>query len=591
MEMTVDPANKKPKDREGHDRLACPTDPSQKSDTIETRALLRANTARTKKGRSEANGLSNGLSEESRRAYYAAFKACDSRLDGRVFMGVLSTGIYCRPVCTARMPRYENCTFFSSAAAAEAAGYRPCLICRPETAPGMARVDATRSLAKRAAVLLRERCADGDDMETLAAKLGYTDRQLRRAFANEYGVTPVQYVQTCRLLLAKQLLTETSLSVGDVALAAGFRSVRRFNELFRQRYRLTPSDLRRRARLQENRPDADPVSIRLRYRQPYRFEGLLAFFRDRAIEGVEKVDERSYARTVRIEMPKGRFATGWLRVENDARCSALAVTISDSLLCAMPRILERVRAMFDLDCDPAPIAETLSSLEKAAPGVCVRGTRVPGCFDSFETASRAILGQQVSVKAANRLAARIVAAYGAPVSTGIKGLDRAFPSPTDVCSLGSVEDAFGELGVIRSRSHAIRALAEEIRTGRIDLSCDALVSEQRERLLALKGFGTWTADYIAMRTMGDPDVFLGGDASVKRALPDLSASQREELAEAWRPWRSYATVCLWNAESQHREQTAPQAQTVRHSQATSRPEPQAQQSNPKPTFSNKGERQ
>lgn len=550
-------------------------------------------------GRSDALLAAQNLNEpeDRRRALYAAFASRDSRFDGQVFVGVSSTRIYCRPVCTAHMPKYEHCTFYRTAAEAEAAGYRPCLICRPEMAPGMASVDATANLARRAAALLRDDCARADSVERLAARLGYTSRHLRRVFEEEFAVTPVQYLQTCRLLLAKSLLTDTALPVAQVAQAAGFGSVRRMNALFRERYRLTPTDLRKHmgtkgkaARSERGEikaasngssivdsADIDAgFTVRLGYRPPYGFDKLLGFFRMRALAGIEVIGDDSYLRSARIPLPGGSEARGWVRVENDARRNALSVTLSESLLPALPQVIARIRRQFDTDSNPRAIHERLASLDDAVPGAAVLGTRLPGCFDPFETAVRAVLGQQVTVVAANKLAARIVEAYGtptgfdaapdpAPIPTpapasaagrnssvpepdpAIAQLTRFFPTPAEMLALDPIEDALGTLGVIRTRSRTIAEIARLMAAGELDLGPGSDASAQMERLLAIKGIGPWSANYIAMRTMGYPDAFLETDAGVKHALPDLSPKERLALAEQWRPWRSYATVSLWNS--------------------------------------------
>lgn len=484
-------------------------------------------------------------SEDARRPLYAAFAAGDVRFDGQIFMGVTSTGIYCRPVCSARLPKFENCRFFRTPAEAEAAGFRPCLTCRPEAAPGLAPVDARASLARRAADLLREECASRDGLSRLAARLGYTDRHLRRAFEEEYHVTPTQYLQTCRLLTAKSLLTDSGLSVSQVARAAGFGSVRRFNQLFRERYHLTPTDLRKRRGAAPAMTET--VTVRLGYRPPYRFDKLLEFFRVRALEGVERVDGKAYARTVRIILPSGKEARGWIRVTDDAARQALVVTISESLIECVPQVCARIRRQFDLDSDPQAVYEGIRSLDEIVPGAAVPGTRVPGCFDSFETACRAVLGQQVTVAAASRFAARIVAAYGAPVDTGEEGLTRAFPLPAEVLALEDAESALGALGVIKSRTRTIVEIARLIEAGELLLGPGAVVEEQVHRLLAIRGIGPWSANYLAMRTLSHPDAFMETDSGVAHALPDLSPRERAALAERWRPWRSYANLCLWNS--------------------------------------------
>ena len=484
--------------------------------------------------------------EAHRRAVYALFKANDARCDGRVFVGVSSTGVYCRPVCRVRMPKFENCSFFHSAAEAEAAGFRPCMLCRPELAPGASNADARASLARRAAALLRERCSSGEGVEQLAAKLGYTDRHLRRVFEDELGVTPVQYLQTCRLLLAKSLLTDTRIPVAQVASAAGFGSVRRFNHLFKERYRLTPTQLRRN---KSHAFDADGIVVHLAYRPPYGFARLLDFFRARQLEGVEAVDDSSYARTVRLEgaAEAGGDVVGWVRVENEPEKSRLSVRISESLLPAVSQVAAYVRRQFDTDCDPMAVYEGIRTVDELVPGAAVCGTRVPGAFDSFETAVRAVLGQQISVQAANKLAARIAETYGTPVDSGVEGLRRLFPTPRDFLALDPIEDALGELGVIKTRSRVIRELARLVVEGTLDLVPGADIERQMETLLSIKGIGPWSANYIAMRTLGYTDAFLETDAGVKHALPDLTPEQRLAAAERWRPWRAYANLCLWNS--------------------------------------------
>lgn len=494
------------------------------------------------------NCTSNLNDKASRHALYAAFASGDARFDGRVFVGVSSTGIYCRPVCTARMPKFENCTFYRSAAEAEAAGFRPCMICRPETAPGMAAVDAQSNLARRAAVLLREECASGESIERLAARLGYTDRHLRRAFEAEFDVTPVQYLQTCRLLLAKSLLTDSNLPIAHIAHAAGFSSVRRFNQLFKEHYRMTPSDLRKRGG--KTRETADGITVRLGYRAPYRFSELLNFFAVRALVGVEVVTESSYARTARIPLSDGSEARGWVRVQDDEVRHALVVTMSESLLPCVSQVCARIRRQFDLDCNPQAVIEGIRSLDDVAPGAAVEGTRVPGCFEPFETTCRAILGQQVSVAAANRFAARVASSYGTSVDTPIDGLVLSFPTAAELVALDDsqgLEEAFGPLGIIRTRAHTIATLARMAQSGELVFGAEADPEEQMKRLLDVKGIGPWSANYIAMRTLCYPDAFLETDAGVAHALPDLTPKQRAKLAEEWRPWRSYANICLWNS--------------------------------------------
>ena len=484
------------------------------------------------------------------RACYTAFKAKDVRFDGRFFVGVSSTGIYCRPVCRAKMPKPENCTFYESAAEAEQAGFRPCLLCRPELAPGSAPgfvpVDAVASLAHRAARMLEENCGSGQNLEEFVQRLGCSDRHLRRAFAAEYKVSPVQYLQTCRLLLAKNLLTDTGLSVTDVAMAAGFGSLRRFNDLFKKQYRLAPTALRRQAAGAEE--SGGNVTLALGYRPPYLWPQMLDFLAHRAIPGVEAVRDGEYLRTVRFVSGKNKDVCGWIRVGHRPKKNALAVTVDSALLPVLPHVLARVRHLFDLYCEPDAVYETLTAMNAVRPGLCVPGTRLPGCVDPFEMTVRAVLGQQITVKAARTLAGRFAETFGTPVAAEIDGLTRVFPSPAKILALeGPVADHLGPLGITGARARTILKLAETLARGEIDFTPGAQPEQEMQKLLSIPGIGAWTAQYIAMRGMGWPDAFPHTDYGVKKALSPLPEGEILAMAEAWRPWRSYATINLWNS--------------------------------------------
>ena len=477
--------------------------------------------------------------------YYPAFKAHDARFDGRVYVGVSSTKIYCRPVCGAKIPKEENCTFFPSAAAAEAAGYRPCLKCRPELAPGSAPVDASVNHAKKA-VLIIEEGMDDLGLEDLAMSLGITGRHLRRVFLSEYGVSPVQYVQTHRLLLAKSLLTDTRLPVTDIAYAAGFGSIRRFNALFQKNYRLSPSSLRKNA---DRSGDSimDCITLYLGYRPPYLFDNLLVFLGERAVPGVESVADRMYHRAIAIECG-GKTYRGIVSVRNAEKKNALAVTVSASLLPVLQTVLARVKHLFDLDCDPMEIVNRLNVMNEIKDGLCVPGIRVPGCFDGFEMAVRAVLGQQITVRAARTLAGRIAGAYGTELEKPAHGLTHTFPAPSEICGLdGLIENHLGRLGVTGARARSIKALAEGMESGDIRLSVSADPAAMMRKLLALPGFGPWTVQYIAMRALSWPDAFPDTDYGVKKALNISAQKEILELSERWKPYRSYATVLLWNS--------------------------------------------
>jgi AraC family transcriptional regulator of adaptative response / DNA-3-methyladenine glycosylase II len=403
------------------------------------------------------------------KVWYEAFRIKDPRFDGRFCVGVLSTGSYCRPVCRARLPKAENCTFYATAAAAEQAGYRPCLLCRPELAPGSAPVDAVSSLAHRAARLLEDDCGSERSLGELAARLGCSDRHLRRAFAAEYRVSPIQYLQTCRLLLAKNLLTDTNLPVIDVAMASGFGSLRRFNALFKKQYRLAPTAMRKQA-ASESGQDVN-VTLELGYRPPYQWKKMQDFLAGRAIPGVETIINDEYFRTVRWVTKEKKCLHGWIKVGYRSGKHALAVTASSGLLPVLPQVLARVRHLFDLYCDPDVIYETLASMNRIRPGLCVPGVRLPGCFDTFEMTVRAVLGQQISLRASGTLAARFVQACGRTVETGMTGLTHTFPSPEDILALGdAITDHLGPLGITCTRANAILELARAFVQGSADFS-------------------------------------------------------------------------------------------------------------------------
>lgn len=480
-----------------------------------------------------------------RKACYAAFQAHDARFDGRLFVCVSSTGVYCRPVCRVRMPREKNCSFVVSAGAAEAAGYRPCRKCRPELAPGISPMDRVSALAKKAALIMENECYRESPVADLAALVGVSDRHLRRIFATEFGVSVAQHRQTRRLLLAKSLLADTDLPVTQIAFAAGFGSIRRFNALFRKNYRMPPSAMRGRRRAGA---DADEsVTMLLGYRPPYDWERILAFLGKRAIAGVENVADGVYRRTVSAA-GGGEVRRGWIAVKNVPGKNALAATLAPGLLPALPGILAKVRFLFDLDCDPAAIGNTLSAMNRINPAFHAPGVRVPGCFDGFEMAVRAILGQQITVKAAHTLAGRVAAQLGAAVETPFAQLDRVFPDAGTICRLpGSVEEHLGPLGIIGTRARSILALARAVEGGDIELSPLGDAEEAMRRLQRLPGIGPWTAQYIALRALGWPDAFPHTDYGVKKALPGYSEKQILELSGAWRPWRSYATFCLWHS--------------------------------------------
>jgi len=484
-------------------------------------------------------------------AAYQAILARDARFDGRLFVGVTSTGIYCRPICRVRTPQKKNCRFFGSAAQAEAAAFRPCLKCRPEIAPGQAHpwtvMDASRTLAHQAALGLEAEAANGEAprVAALAARLGVSERHLRRIFAAEHGVTPLQYVQTRRLLLAKQLLTDTRLPVSQVALSSGFRSLRRFNAAFAESYRMNPARLRREARTANDAAlvDDPAVTVTLAYRAPYAVEALLRFLAARAIPGIEAVDGLSIRRSVRAAA-FGTSGAGWMEATFVPDRARVRLAFAPTLAPASARVIADVRRWLDLDAAPDAIDAALSDL----PGE--PGLRLPGSVDAFELAVRAVLGQQVTIAAARTLARRLVEAFGTPVTTPWPDIDRAFPAPDALARLEP--ERIAELGIIRTRANAIVALAQAWPQLVERLATRAEPEALIEALCELPGIGPWTAHYIAMRALGWPDAHLPGDVAVLAAMRrlhdgELTPRAAQARTVAWQPWRSYAVLRLWNS--------------------------------------------
>jgi AraC family transcriptional regulator of adaptative response / DNA-3-methyladenine glycosylase II len=479
-------------------------------------------------------------------AAYQALAARDARFDGRLFVGVTSTGVYCRPICRVRTPQQRNCRFFETPAQAEAASFRPCLKCRPEIAPGAGLpwsvMDASRTLARQAAQELNQQAASGEaaSLAALADKLGVSDRHLRRIFSAEQGVTPMQYLQTRRLLLAKQLLTDTAMPVAQVALASGFRSLRRFNASFAEQYRMSPSRLRGAADDTPARAAAplEAITLTLGYRAPFDDAALLRFVAQRAIPGIEEVDGATIRRTLRA----GSVAAeaGWVEARFDGTRDRVHLRFAPSLAAASARMVAAARRWLDLDAAPASIDAVLVELP-GGPGI-----RLPGSLDAFELAVRAVLGQQVTVAAARTLARRVVERFGTPLDTPWPSLSRQFPAPAAlaVASLDSV----ASLGIVRTRSNALIAIAQAWPQLEAQMaSPDAFI----EALCELPGIGPWTAHYIAMRALGWPDAFPPNDVAVLKAmrLRFGTTNQRDAdaHAQAWRPWRAYAVLRLWNS--------------------------------------------
>lgn len=467
----------------------------------------------------------------------------DARFDGLFFTAVTSTRIYCRPVCPAPAPRRENIVYFAHAAAAEAAGFRPCLRCRPELSPADGSWRRGDAAVSRALALIDEGALVDGDAAALAARVGLGERQLRRLFVERLGATPHGVHGTRRLLFAKQLLAETALPVTEVALAAGFNSLRRFNSAFAEAYRMAPRDVRRQARISGD----DALRLRLAYRPPYDLAALLAFLRARTLPGVDEAGEAHYARTLRL----GDGTTASLRVTPLPGEPALQLELRGVPPGELLGVVPRVRRMFDLDADPAAVRAVFDPDPLLGP--CARawpGLRVPGGFDGFEVAVRAVLGQQVSVAAARTLAARLVARHGQPVEAPTAdGLTHLFPTAA------ALADAdLASLGLTRTRAETVRGLARALVDGRVSLAGAQPLDAFVEAWTKLPGIGPWTAHYIAMRALGHPDAFCADDLILRRVAgapgAPLTGRALERRAHGWRPWRAYAVLHLWRASTE-----------------------------------------
>ncbi|HVU49707.1 MAG TPA: AlkA N-terminal domain-containing protein [Polyangia bacterium] len=471
-------------------------------------------------------------------ACYRALVAHDARFDGLFFVGVRTTGIYCRPVCRARTPGRDRCTFFRTAAEAEAAGFRSCFRCRPELAPGAAPVDAVSRVVAGAMRRIDEGALSPEGtVEDLARELGVSGRHLRRAMQAELGVSPLAFAATRRLALARQLVVDTRLPMTEIAFASGFRSLRRFNAAVKARYGRPPSAMRGHAG--EAGEDAGALTVTLSYRPPYDWAAMLGHLAARAIPGVELVRDGVYLRTAAIGDLRG-----WLAVEPSPGRASLRATVSAPLRGALMAIVARLRRLFDLDAEPGAIAAHLGRDPRLAAHVRSRpGLRVGGAFDPFEVAARAVLGQQVSLAAARTLAGRLAALLGDAVETPYPELTRVFPR-AERLARHAEHDLASALRVPSRRASTLVALARALASGALDLGAGE-PADIVARMVALPGVGPWTAHTLAMRALGWPDAFPDGDLGLRKALGGISGRQARALAEAWRPWRAYGATHLW----------------------------------------------
>jgi len=464
----------------------------------------------------------------------------DVRFDGLFFTAVTSTGIYCRPVCPAPAPKARNIRYYDSAAAAAAAGFRPCLRCRPEAAPGSPLHRAKSELVAGALRLIEQGALDDGSLPDLAARVGVGERHLRRLFADELGASPLDVAATRRLLFAKQLLTETALPVARVAEASGYASLRRFNAAFVDTYGKPPREFRRAN--ESGRDAGDELELRVPYRAPYDFAHLLAFYARRAIPGVEHVDEHVYRRSIVVD-----GAPGWFEVRARRDDAALSLRVHHPASVALGAIAARVKRMFDVDADPRALAQALRGSSLLKP-LLKRwpGQHLPGAWDGFELAVRAVLGQQVSVAAARTLAARVATAYGTLYEGGAAhGVGTLFPSPAALA-----EAPLETQGLTRARAATIRGLAQAILDGRIAFRVEQSLADFERDLVALPGIGAWTAHYVAMRALSQPDAFPAADLILRRSAGEgrtLTTRELESLSQTWRPWRAYAVMLLWRA--------------------------------------------
>ncbi len=481
---------------------------------------------------------------------YRALKTRDRRFDGRFFTGVTSTGVYCRPVCPARTPKRDNCRFFPHAAAAAAAGFRPCRRCRPEAAPGTPAWQGASATVSRALRLIEGGALDNGGVNDLAASLGVGARHLRRLFDDHLGASPLAVAMTRRIHFAKRLLEETDLPVLQVALSSGFHNARRFNDAFRKSFDCTPGSVRR---LPAGGERPTGIRLRLSYRSPLAWDAMIRYLGPRAIPGVEQVQGQAYRRTFQLD-----GVEGILSVSQDRSRDCMVLQLPAGVAPVIFPIAERVRRFLDLSADPAEIEDQLASDPDLAFSNVPRGLRVPGAWDRFELAVRAILGQQVTVKGATRLSGRLAERFGTKLKTGAgSDLHLLFPSPERLAAMSGTKIA--SIGIPAKRGETIRALARAVAAGEPVLEPASGVEQAVVRLTALPGIGDWTARYIAMRALREPDAFPAGDLGLRKALSadggPLTAAALQRRSESWKPWRAYAAMRLWTSLSNGKDRS------------------------------------
>jgi len=463
---------------------------------------------------------------------YQALLTHDPRFDGVFFVGVKTTGIYCRTVCPAKTPNFKSCTFYHNAALAERDGFRPCLRCRPELAPGNGIMDSVPRLAAIAANRIEDGALRDGTLDDLAGDMGISSRHLRRVIEKEFGVSPIELAQTQRLLYAKRLLADTQIPITEIAFASGFSSVRRFNALFKERYDLNPSSIRK----EKKHKGSSSIICDINYIPPFDWNAILDFLKQRSSPGVEWVENGKYARTASFQ----KKHNGWLIVSPVEGENLLRVEVSESLAPALPNVVARVKRLFDTFANPETISECLGDVAKLTPGM-----RLIGAFDGFEMAVRAILGQQVSVPAATTLAGRVAARFGQPIETPFEKLHMLTPQPPAIAEAETADVT--ALGITTARAETILSIARAVANGELSLEPGADAERTAKKLVSIKGIGDWTAQYIAMRALGWPDAFPHGDLGLKKALGVETYKEVLQAGEKWRPWRAYAVMHLWTS--------------------------------------------